>query len=574
MPPYFFFKKKKNAQCGNTALEILAVNRVKAGILNSGDLFHNKENSSEAFSEIFTVLYNSGEKELSTILSGGLWLSGLDQDSNLMTACQLNGGLSFSEKKFDFWSGPINDLTNEPFINGCDNFDIVWKVSREDILQIIEDFSDNGTIDLPLPLNIKKWPARGNIFFETEMGFPLPDQDLAPFFDSNNNGIYEPLNGEYPALENDIPSAVPDEMTWCVFNDIQDKHMETGGQPLGVEVHLLAYAFNCTDNELLNHTIFTKYKIIKKSGEDLSEFRASLFTNPNLGCPLDDFFGCDTTLNTFYIYNEDNLDSFPNSLCEGEINYGNNPPVQAITLLNKKMNSLSAFYDNWCSLPGAMRYPQTAAEFFNFTSGKWGDGSPLYYGDIGHNLTSETVNHLFFDNPNQAGGWSSHQQWSTLEGTCQSHPIIGLEPITFYTEDSFQMDFAYSFHRHPDSSHIGNVNVALENIPSIQNFYDNNFNNGCTQIATAVDEHIYNNKTVQISPNPNNGNFSIFSENNSDNISLAIFDINGKKIWNGNMPAGKNKMEINMGENLRSGIYILKAVREDGAFTSQKLLVE
>ena len=255
----FLFPKNIWAQCGNTAIEVLAANRVKAGILNSGDLFHNKMTFSD-FSPIFTVPYTPGEKELSTIAVGGLWLGGLDQDSNLMTACQMYGGMGGNN--FDFWSGPIDDSTGQALMDGCDNFDIVWKVTRGDILQIIEDYADNGVIDLPLPLNIKKWPARGNIHFEPIMGFSLPDQNLAPFFDQNNNGTYEPMEGDYPVIDVDLPTLVPDEMTWCVFNDIQGEHEETGGAPLGVEVHLLAYAFNCADDELLNHTIFTKYKII------------------------------------------------------------------------------------------------------------------------------------------------------------------------------------------------------------------------------------------------------------------------------------------------------------------------
>lgn len=379
----FLFSKNTWAQCGNTAVEVLAANRVKAGILNSGDLFHNRMGSSNQnsnFSNIFTVPYTPGEKELSSIYSGGLWLGGLDQDSNLMTACQYRGGFNLNNPKFDFWSGPIEDATGEALENGCDNFDHVWKVTRADILQIIEDYADNGNIDFGVPENIKKWPARGNSFFENEMGFPLPDQDLAPFFDQNENGLFEPLNGEYPVVENEMPNVIPDEITWCVFNDMQNEHTETGGQPLGVEVHLTAYAFNCADDELLNHTIFTKYKIIKKAGADLTEFRAGIFTFGELGCFVDDYFGCDTILNTLYFYNGW-IDDEPTSWCDPEASYGLNPPVQAVSFLNEKLGHLVRFHGTGqCDPPPHETPPQGDVSFYNYLSGKWRDGRPLTYG--------------------------------------------------------------------------------------------------------------------------------------------------------------------------------------------------
>ena len=50
-------------------------------------------------------------------------------------------------------------------------------------------------------------------------------------------------------------------MLWMVFNDIADIHAETNGQPLGVEVQMMVYAFACEDNKDLNHTNKSKHEL-------------------------------------------------------------------------------------------------------------------------------------------------------------------------------------------------------------------------------------------------------------------------------------------------------------------------
>ena len=217
-------------------------------MLSGGDLFWNRNDGK------FLAPYTPGPfQEVSSIFVNGLWMTGLDAAANLKVAAQMYGHASGSS---DYWAGPLDDASGMPVEGDCTDYDRIWKVNRGDILLVKNDFADNGMIDDPLPFNIKTWPARGNPFFADELGFDLPDQELAPFFDNDNDGLYDPMQGDHPVIDATVADAVPDEMAWAVFNDRNGIHGESQGFPLGVEVHLTMYAFNCSDNEVLNHTIF------------------------------------------------------------------------------------------------------------------------------------------------------------------------------------------------------------------------------------------------------------------------------------------------------------------------------
>ncbi len=467
----FLVFQKANSQCDNSAIEYIAANKVKAAVCTGGDFFWDRSDGK------FIVPYVPGQTiETSTFYAAGIWLGGYDSGGNLKTACQVYGNANGIA---DFWAGPIDDTTMGVLPDGCENFNHVWKTNRGSILQIIKDFEDNGVIDSTVPPSILSWPAKGNPHFETVMGFALPDQELAPFFDRNGNGIYEPINGEYPVIGPDLLSVVPDELTWTVFNDIQNVHLETGGVPLGVEVHFMSYAFNCSDNEVLNHTVFTRHKVFNKSVEGLLNFRMAIGADIDIGCFNDDYFGCDTILNSAYLYNKDNNDT--GVFCSSG-GIGVNPPIQAITFLNHNMEKLSVHYDLTSLDPPpawVVRKPTLDFEYYNLLEGKWRDGTPITYGNSGYDTASiEFVNHLFFDNPNDQFGWS---QKAVIGLFWEPNIVMSFSAEELPVGSSIVLDAAFSYHRQPDSNFIENVNVALDAIPMIQEFYNNGMITTCSQ---------------------------------------------------------------------------------------------
>lgn len=481
----FVFSENVSGQCENpVGFETIRANKVKTGFPVNGDMFIDPERN-----PIFVVPYTPGLQEVNTFFAGALWMGAYDNEDSLKVAAQIRTQFS---NKTDYWPGPIDEASAEVLMNGCINFDRVWKVNRGEILMLIADYEDNGQIDNPVSLRLFSWPAMGNPHFEPIMGFPLPEQELAPFFDRNENGIYEPLNGEYPVIDTGLPLVIPDEMLWCVFNDLKPEHTGSGGSPLGVEVHLLVYAFNCNENEVLNHSIFTRHKIINKSGSDLFDFRMGLWNNGDLGCYQDDFFGTDTLLNSVYYYNEFNTDGFNSSYCASfSTMYGENPPVQALTFLNQKLSKLTYYATLISESPPAQLFlPANDTEFYNFLSGKWRDGTPLTYGGNGYDTASNNfVNHAYFENPNLPDSWSFYSLGPGYYDV--SATIASIGPFNLFPGESITLDAAYSFHRAPGADHLENVNVALENIPSIQAIYDSGFSSGCTQFQFCESDCIW-----------------------------------------------------------------------------------
>ncbi|HFA51922.1 MAG TPA: T9SS type A sorting domain-containing protein [Bacteroidetes bacterium] len=470
-------------QCQTSSIEYLRANQVKAAITNGGDFFWNRNDGQ------FVVPYVPGQSpEQSVIFANGLWLGGFDAGGNLKVACQTYGN---ANGRSDFWPGPIDESTSQVFTDGCEKFDRIWKVNRGAILQVKEDFADNGTIDMPLPATILSWPGRGNPHFQNAMGFELPDQELAPFFDRNNNDIYEPMNGEYPILEG-FPNAVPDEMTWCVFNDIQSDHEETNGQPLGAEVHFMTYAFNCSENEMLNYTVFTRHKIFNKSAGDISGFRMGFWSDMDLGCFADDYLGCDTILNTQYFYNADNDDDDALCSASGVNGYGENPPVQATTFLNQNMSSFMYYNNPVFGNPApdiGSTDPAVSGGFYNFMSSRWGDGTPLTFGGDGYDTTSSnTVNFAFFDNPNDPDGWSMNTEQLPRY---DRRTVMTAGPFDLPKNENIILDAAFSYHREAGANHLENVDFALNNIPGLQNFYNLGLMENCSQFTACTDDCIW-----------------------------------------------------------------------------------
>lgn len=78
-----------------------------------------------------------------------------------------------------------------------------------------------GNAGYQVPANIANWPGNGEVAF----GY---DANLAPYHDVNNNGIYDPAQGDYPKF-------LGDEALWMVYND-RGNAAVANKTPFGIEV--------------------------------------------------------------------------------------------------------------------------------------------------------------------------------------------------------------------------------------------------------------------------------------------------------------------------------------------------
>ena len=305
----------------------------------------------------------------------------------------------------DFWPGPLTDngtIDKET----CENWDRHFEVSGASIDALRTDVLLDGVVDNPVALDLKKWPARGNPYFEQIYGFPLPDQDLAPFIDYDGDGLYDPGQGDHPIIEvtgcdensNDYNRPVyADQMIWWVYNDKGNIHTESEGNPMSMEVQVTAFAYATTD--AINNMTFYRYKLLNKNPLTVTDTHFSLWSDPDLGCPENDYIGCDTLLDLGYVYN----DGVDGPLCQtADIpGYGAVPPALGVDYFRGPLDEfgnqigMSAFqYHVNDNTPTGD--PSDAAGYFNLQRGSWPNNTAVSYGGTGYDPANTDITPYVF----------------------------------------------------------------------------------------------------------------------------------------------------------------------------------
>ena len=437
---------------------VFQANRIGAFFNPRGQKFLDEE--SDPF---FKVPYTS-EKSASTIFASSPWIGGKVK-GNLKLA-----GPEWIIHNQDYYVGPLGPGA-VPY-NECLNFNKVWSVSRWEIEQHIQDYMADGIIQDSLP-DIFGWPAQGNIFFQAFNGYDLPSDHVggwADFADLNQNGIYEPQLGEYPQITLKGNAQNPEQIAWMVFND-QGPHQVSQGSPLGVEIQLTVYGFLCTQNEVLNNTLFNTYKIINQSQDNIDSLYFGMWSDYDLGCAADDYLGCDSVRNTEFVYG-DAVDGDVDTDCSsGAATYGYYPPVQSYTYLSHPMHS---FIINAEHFAGPILYPpfMNAMEQYNLLAGNWADGTAIYASGYGiHNSQDGPLTKFYLHgDPRDTAQWS----WQTADlPTLDALSISSVYLNTLMAGEQTIVETAYSFHQDSTLDNLEQVGFMYQNIDALLGFIQN-----------------------------------------------------------------------------------------------------
>lgn len=379
------------------------INNVRARLLTGGDMWWNL---SEAGYEV-PKGDGTGAK-LTALFTGAIWMTGLDAGNNLKCA-----GQTYRQGGDDYWPGPLSSSGTIDKAT-CNKYDRFFNVYGADIDKAQTNFLSKGsaTTLADIPKAVLAWPAKGNQYLATDPSligetFNVTE-NLAPFKDVDGDGTYDPLKGDYPVIpcSTGESKAFADQMIFWVFNDAGNLHTETNGQAIGVQVNSLAFAFQTTDE--INNMTFYKYEIINKSPNALFETYVSQWADPDLGCFSNDRVGCDTSRSLGIIYNNGTDND-----CSGVAGYGTQLPLCGIDFFEGPisdsgqqlgLSSFVYFTNNGspcCSDPGS------AAQYRNYMTGFWKDGTPFTFGGTGYNTGAET-NFIFPGNPIDPTAWSDH----------------------------------------------------------------------------------------------------------------------------------------------------------------------
>lgn len=543
---------------------LLDVNSVSAGILNRGDMHWNTQNSK------YEVPKGGGA---GTIFASDIWIGGLDPGNNLHMAA-----MTYRQSGMDFFPGPLDTTNGTTDTLNASQYDYIWKIDKTEILAFQYYWSigavQNGTY---VPgHDFLTWPAQGTGNYT---------RDMAPFVDVNGNGIYDPLTG------GDYPDIKGDQMLYCIYNDNLAAHTETaGGQPLKVEVHFSAYAYNCSSVadslKVINYTTFYNYKIYNRSSTDYHDMRIGLFQDADLGAYDDDFVGCFPQGNFAYTYNGDMNDGTSALPTVGT--YGQYTPISSLAILDgpvaatgdtidndndglvdepgeKNLMTGFAYYNNDFQGNGN---PYTAHQYYNYLSGRWADSTFMTYGGSGYGGITPT-RFMFPNWPFDAssGAWSERTAGDT---PFDRRYVVNCGTFDFPAGAMVNLDFADVFSR--DSfltpADSGYFLQAWYDVNRIRSWYANNNAPSCVQWNVAVPEQA---KEIQFSlyPNPASTQLTLEYQPQSDKAYYEIIDLTGRVIARDNLAQqGMNFIPVG---GISPGIYFVRIV--DGTTNaSQKFI--
>lgn len=417
-----------------TAWAELDINNVRCGIGSANRLWLGDTDG----------LYQVPNDEFSgpsALFAGAVWIGGLNGDGQLKLAA--NTHVPYAG--FDFLPGPL-DENGEVNQATCTDFDRIWEVTGQDIDVFLSNANQSNDVCPSLntsqvPLALLNWPGRNNPHFND---FDLPqDQDLAPFWDCNADGIYDPTKGDYPVLDHEVEGVYADQMFWTISNDLGQK-LENESAPMGIELSTLAFAFTSDDDDLNNAT-FYRHRFSNVSADSYSQTYLAHWADVDLGEFQDDFVGCDSSRNLAIGYNGDIVDGPSDTAYEGI------PPMIGIDLLRTPLDENGeelgmtsfVYHNNDFTVIGNS---ETIQHFYNYMQGIWKDGSPITFGGTGYGGT--IPNPYMFPSDPSLTGTAEDGIWS--ECSAENIPadrrlIQGCGPFDFLTGQIVTLDVGVIF---------------------------------------------------------------------------------------------------------------------------------
>jgi hypothetical protein len=535
-----------------------------------------------------------------TICVSTLWIGGLDQNDSLHLAAARYGqgpvtGMALTH--FDYFAGPVMDSTAYSIYQDT-LWNYVWNLKQSDIDYHKAHWTDAGYQPIH---DILTWPGNGNV----SLGQAA---QLAPFYDRNGDGIYNPMDGDYPLIRGD-------QALFFILNDDRNIHAESDGAKLKAEIHGMAYVFNVPGDSALMNTVFMNYKIINRSTNTYHNTYIGVFTDTDIGYWGDDYIGCNVEGSYYYGYNGTPVDGTgqPGS-------YGANPPAQAIAIIggpyidpdgkdNPKVDSLghqlcdasvngTNFGDgiadnerygltnfmtfNNSGVPGYMIDPQYSPQYYNMLQSIWRDSIQLKYGGNGHEPGAYGSPCKFmFPGISDPLCWGagcilqSPLDWT--EVTAGNAPFdrrgVGSSgPFTFNPGQEQEFDVAYTCARAYDNSIDSTLNKLKNYVDSVKQYFGSNkLPNGNSFNGIANNSGL-NAIKVLFYPNPASTQVNVlFDRIINTPVNISIYNSNGTLIRTlSDTPSGRLiTLDIS---GLSTGLYLF-STEINGRVVTKKVSV-
>lgn len=505
-----------NAQVSSATI---AGNNTSALLSDVGIFFHQMGNNSSGYE----IPAASGTH---SVYSASLWFGGKDVNNQIKLAAPHY----YTGSGQDFWPGSLTTTGAAVQVVPNPLVGTIWVVEQSTIIGHIQNYNSPG---YTTPWEILNWPAHGDVGSDQAY-------NLAPFVDVDNDGVYEPLDGEYPCIKGDVAA-------YTIVHDKGGLH-GSGGDPIGIEIHYMFYQY--ISSGYLGDVTFIDVREINRGTQTLFDFYTSFFIDADLGNYIDDYFGSDSTRNMMFYYNADSYDE-DNA---GNLGYGSQPPALAVVSLSDSISSADMFTNG---MPYPYNDPSTPVEYYNVMQGLYNDGSPWL--DNNNNITK------FWYPGNPLIG----SQWSELSASnipSDRRSVMSIHQDIFQPFMEYNHTFALVWAQGTDN--LNSVDLMYSKVDDVQDYYNNFMIQDCFGSNVGLEEHEMN--EVRIWPNPTSGELFVDLSSFDGEVNVEVTDASGKKVFSKATFGGSISRFIIDGEQ---GVYFVKVISDAKSYV-KTLIIE
>lgn len=513
------------------------INNLRAEVCDNGSLFQNYNVRNR-----LTVNNTGGQ---CIMFEAQLWFAA-NAGSNTYTALQTDyvpqsRPLSTS----DYSAGPVSNDYTDP--NYTSRYQRIWQVRKSDIDYHITHFQDPG---YRVHSVIEDWPAHG----DTNRGEAF---NLAPFHDFNGNGLYEPTLGDYPLIRGD-------EAIYIIYNDEHRTNPNTDNNGLGLEIHMMLYAFDEPSQYHLFNSLFLYYRVINRSNRTYENFHSNFYKGITLGNPNDDLIGSDSTRAMIYTYNLDTIDP-------GWGAFGAYPGSVTVFDPESIANRAMLHHTTISDVDTNASYPRNKTDYYNFNRGLWKDGTPLRLDNPSGLLDTNNGSGYQTSPPfgpisqwafNDQVNWYNNPNFRYLPTM-----LLGRMDENFGPGDSicWNLTIAYA-NDSSDANPYAPVVRLKAKVDSLTQFFQNQ-NYNCSTYELNLEKDLVTEYAIYPQP----ASALIHIEGPHHIQKFRIFNLNASLELEGEVLS--TSFDINC-ESLKPGVYILNLELESGELVHRKILIQ
>lgn len=523
--------------------------------------------------------------------AAGWWIGGKSNGELFQTA-QMFSEITSGGRQFE--SGILNSQgqpANERSLRR------IWKINRKEIADFNWAWSQglvqNGSY-VP-SFEFITWPGTR----------PGSTDVLAPFFDRNNDGAYNYLDGDHPLIKGD-------QALWWVMHDLPPQKFWPG---LGLELQCMAYAFTCEKtiqpiDSVVNYTVFLDTRFVNRSNRTYDSTLISFFHDYELGGFRGSLLGTDVKGNGMYTYSRFEADTFPGG-------HGFSPPAMGTYWLQGPVADANDGIDNnfngvvdepgerismsyssyFFNSPDTQRGNPVSAEMSrNYSLARWRNGSPIVYGGSGQPGTTGTLpqaaNFVFPGTSDSLGRtlggtasgpvllpslWGTNGSVSSLDLNLPPpqndfydiRMVSGAGFFQLAPGASKEVSLAFIYSRGAGNN-LSSVTKLLQNdAPRVRHWFNQAQYPSCLDLSTVSVKE--SSEALKLHAYPNPATNTLFVEtNNEQPLHLRMTDLQGRLVLHVEL-AGQTNYRIDL-PAAAPGIYLLRW--EQNGFVKMEKLVK